>query len=497
MRDYFVSVVLRRLSAVIAVLILLTSFASAEGTRITFLHTNDMGEISGKPGFGGFPELATLLQQEREKNPTAITTFGGDLISPSLMSGLSKGEEMIEMMNALKLDVAVLGNHEFDFGEDVTRARVGQSKFPWLASNVSVSEEMPIGNQKNLLKVVAGYKIGFFGITTPHTADLSSPGENVIFDDIIAAANEQVAELQAKGADIIVALTHMSYANDLRLVHEVKGLHVLLGGHDHKVIAVQENGVAMLQAGSDLRYLGVLDLNVERIEKRGKQVLQIVPSWRVLATKEVNPTPAIAAKVAAFEASLDGELNVEIGRTDVALDTRRASVRSHQTVFGELVATAMRDKVGADFGFTNGGGIRGDRTYKAGTILTRRDILKELPFGNVTVSVEVTGNDIAKLVEHSVSEVEEVSGRFAQFAGLTYDLDVSRPVGKRTSNIMINGQPLDHTETYVVATNDYVASGGDGYDMLKFAPKIIDAAAGELMASSVINAIKEMKVIRP
>ncbi|MBO6827066.1 MAG: bifunctional metallophosphatase/5'-nucleotidase [Sneathiella sp.] len=496
MTGLFGTAVKRQVVFILSILLFSVSFANAEKARITFLHTNDMGEIAGKPGFGGFPELATLIRQERRRNPNAIATFGGDLISPSLMSGLSKGAEMVEMMNALKIDVAVLGNHEFDFGEDVTRARVKQSEFPWLASNVSMSGGDPLGSQMNAIREVGGYKIGFFGITTPHTVDLSSPSDKVRFGDIISAAEGQVEELRSVGADIVVALTHMNYADDLRLAREVPGIDVLLGGHDHRVIALQENDVSILQAGSDLRYLGVLDLDVERLEKRGKQVLQIVPTWRMLATRDVAPSADIASKVAAFEKSLNEELNIEIGRTDIELDTRRTSVRGQQTVFGTLIAAAMRDKVSADFGFTNGGGIRGDRTYEAGSILTRRDILKELPFGNVTVSVKLSGSDVAKLVEHSVSEIEEGAGRFAQFAGLTYDLDVTKPVGQRTSNIKINGAMLDTSKTYIAATNDYVAKGGDGYAMLKDAPKIVDAAAGELMASTVIDAIKKMGVIR-
>ena len=491
---------IRKLTSLVGVVVALMLMAPqgyADTTRITLLHTNDMGEMAGKPGYGGFPELATLLKQKRAENPEAITTFGGDLISPSLMSGLSKGTEMVAMMNALKLDVAVLGNHEFDFGADVARARIKQAQFPWLASNVkAVSGEKALGSVPQYIKKVGDFTVGFFGLTTEETVDLSSPGEKVEFSNVIETGKQMVAELKAKGADIIVALTHLDYAEDLELARNVKGLNVILGGHDHRVIALQENGVSILQSGSDLRYLGVLDLNVSVVEKRGKKKLMVVPSWEVVATKDVPANPEVAKMVSDYAMALDKELEVAVGKTNVALDTTRASVRTKQTVFGRFIAEAMREKVGADVGFTNGGGIRGDRKYTAGLTLTRKDILTELPFGNVTVSLEVSGQNLADLVEHSVSKVEDGGGRYGQFANLEFKLDASKPAGNRISEIMIGEAALDPQKRYIIATNDYVAKGGDGYAMLKDAKRIVDAAAGELMASTVINAIKKAGGVR-
>ncbi|MBE7638604.1 bifunctional metallophosphatase/5'-nucleotidase [Sneathiella sp. P13V-1] len=485
------------IGVMMSLLMIFTAQAIAEGTKITLLHTNDMGEMAGKPGYGGFPELATLLKLHRDENPSAITTFGGDLISPSLMSGLSKGTEMVAMMNALKLDVAVLGNHEFDFGADVARARIKEAKFKWLASNVrTVDGEDALGSTPIFLKKVGDFTVGFFGLTTEETVDLSSPGEKVEFANVIETGNQMVAELKSKGADVIVALTHLDYAEDIKVARQVKGIHVILGGHDHRVIAMQENGVSILQSGSDLRYLGVLDLDVSVVEKRGKKKLQVIPSWEIVATKDIPANPEIAKMVSDYAMALDKELDVAVGKTSVELDTTRVSVRTKQTVFGQFIAESMRQKVGADIGFTNGGGIRGDRTYKAGTVLTRKDILTELPFGNVTVSLEVSGKDLAALVEHSVSKIEDGAGRYGQYANLEFILNASKPAGERVSDIKVGGAPLDITKTYIIATNDYVAKGGDGYAMLKDAKRIVDAAAGELMASTVINAVKDKGGIR-
>ncbi|WP_025899342.1 bifunctional metallophosphatase/5'-nucleotidase [Sneathiella glossodoripedis] len=477
-----------------AVLVATINFAfvaSAQEVRISFLHSNDMGEISGKPGYGGFPELATLIEQERARQPNAITTFGGDLISPSLMSGLSFGVEMVDMMNAIGIDVAVVGNHEFDFGAEVARERIAQSNFPWLASNISLKEGIrSLGTVSSIIKEVNGFKVGFLGLVTPETATLSSPGEGIVFQDVVKAASTVVSSLQNNGADIIVALTHMNLADDLRLANEVDGLHVILGGHDHRPFATVENNVVILQAGSDLRYLGVVELALEWKEKRGKKYLSIIPSWYLKSTTAVPKSAPVAEMVAKFEAGLDQQLNVAVGITELALDTRRSSVRTKENFFGKYIAQAMRDEVEADIGFTNGGGIRGDRQYEAGAMLTRKDILGELPFGNVTVKLELTGVQVKDMVEHGVSDVENAAGRFAHYSGLEYSYDINKPVGARVTQIKVGGRKLEPESKYTLATNDYVAGGGDGYSMLPDSKVLIDKSAGTLMATTVMNYIK-------
>jgi 5'-nucleotidase/UDP-sugar diphosphatase len=146
--------------------------------------------------------------------------------------------------------------------------------------------------------------------------------------------------------------------------------------------------------------------------------------------------------------------------------------------------------VKADIGFSNGGGIRGDRQYEAGTILTRKDILKELPFGNVTVKLEVTGAQVREMVEHGVSKVEDAAGRFAHYSGLDFAYDPSKPAGERVTSLSVGGAPVDPAKTYTLATNDYVAGGGDGYGMLPSGKVLIDKSAGTLMATTVMNYIK-------
>ena len=247
---------------------------------------------------------------------------------------------------------------------------------------------------------------------TPETEILSSPGEDIAFAPVMSSARNAVDDLKAQGAELIVALTHLYIAEDLELAAGVEGIDLILGGRDHIPVSSYESGVAILKAGHDAHYLGVVDLHVERVEQDGETSLSVLPEWRLIASADVEPDSEIQALVDAHTATLDEELGVAIGKAAVELDSRRSSARSRETSFGNLIAGAMRRGTGADVGLTNGGGIRGDRIYAPGTEITRRDILEELSFGNVTVLLELTGAELRAALENGVSQVENLAGRF-------------------------------------------------------------------------------------
>ena len=178
---------------VLAVVAVLAASASAQTATVTFLHVNDVYEISPRQGRGGFAPLMTLLEQERTAAPGAITTLGGDLIGSSMMSGITKGTQMIEMVNAIGLDIAVVGNHEFDFGTEILKQRVGDSKFPWLGTNVlGVDGKIFPGLVGTATRKVGDLTIGFFGIITPDTHHLSNTGPEVSFAPIVDTARAAI-----------------------------------------------------------------------------------------------------------------------------------------------------------------------------------------------------------------------------------------------------------------------------------------------------------------
>ncbi len=196
-----------------------------------------------------------------------------------------------------------------------------------------------------------------------------------------------------------------------------------------------------------------------------------------------------------FEKKLDESLNVEIGTTAGMLDSRRNVVRAEELAMGNLIADAMKAASGADVTITNGGGIRADRTYDPGTVLTRRDILTELPFGNVTVVTELPGSQVLAALENGVSQVEKGAGRFPQVSGIEFVYDPTAPAGSRIVSVKINGADLNPDTVYKVATNDYMLGGGDGYGALGGGKVLINAGNGNLMANDVMDYVAEMGTV--
>lgn len=428
-----------------------------------------------------------------------IVTFGGDMISPSVLSGIDRGAHMIDLANAVGFDVAVLGNHEFDFGPEVLKARLAESETVWLAGNVSVAggDGFP-GTAATWMAEREGWGIGFLGLVTTETQLISSPGSEISFA-LAADAGARMAEaLKANSADIVIALTHQGLGTDLELLRTVPAIDVVLGGHDHLLIARHDGRQAVMKAGSQGRHVGVLTLQMERVEGRGG-VPRVVwtPSFRLRSTAGIAGDAAIAEKVRGYQARLDATLDVVIGETATELDTRGLSSVTGETAFGNLLTDAMREATGADIALSNGGGIRGDTVYPPGTRLTRKTVLGELPFGNKTVVLRLTGAQVREALENGVSRAPWGSGRFPQVSGLAFSFDARLPPGARVTGVTVGGAPLDDGKSYTLATNDFLARGGDDYRVFKAAEVLIDSASGDLMAGQLIDHIVAAGTVAP
>jgi 2',3'-cyclic-nucleotide 2'-phosphodiesterase (5'-nucleotidase family) len=348
-----------------------------------------------------------------------------------------------------------------------------------------------------MTRQVGDLTIGLFGLLTPETARLSSPGPTVTFTPLVPTAQTAVAALRQAGADVIIALTHLSMAEDRVLAQQVPGISVILGGHDHEPITWYEGETLIFKAGSDAHYLGRIDLAMEKKGTEKGPRVTVTPSWRMLANRGVPPEPGVAAEVARYTATLDQELSQPVGQTRTALDSQTAEVRTRETTMGNLVAEALRETLQADVALVNGGGIRGNRLYEAGMTLTRRDILQELPFGNPAVLVELSGADLLAALENGVSQVEHKAGRFPQVTGLRLTYNPGKPAGSRVLDVQVGDKTLDRTATYRVATSDFLLKGGDGYSSLRQGKVLIDASGGTLIATIVMRYITTQGSVAP
>jgi 5'-nucleotidase/UDP-sugar diphosphatase len=201
----------------------------------------------------------------------------------------------------------------------------------------------------------------------------------------------------------------------------------------------------------------------------------------------VAPDPEIQAVVDHYQAELGQELNQPVGTTIVLLDTRRSTVRAGESNFGDLIADAMRAAVGAEVALTNGGGIPGDRTYEPSAVLPRKDIVTELPFGNVVMLMALFRRRSLAALENGVSQVQGAAGRFPQVPGLTFSYDPAKRAGSRIVKVEIGGAPLYPGRIYKVATNEYIFGGGNGYAALGRRKPLIEPSAATLMATVVMN----------
>ncbi|SMF52004.1 Calcineurin-like phosphoesterase [Azospirillum oryzae] len=471
----------------------------AQTGTLTFLHVNDVYEIAPVKGQGGFGPLMTLLKRERAAAPDAITTVGGDFLSPSLLSGTTRGAQMIALFNAIGVDAVTFGNHEFDFGPDTLKQRMAESKFPWIGSNVRSADGSAFaGTVPSWTRTIDGITVGFLGLITPETARLSSAGPSLSFSPVLETAAATVKDLRAKGATVVVALTHLTIAEDRELASKVKGIDLILGGHDHDPISFYEGSTLILKAGHDAQYLGVVKLAVETKDAgKGPATTTVPTEWRFVTTAGVAPDPSVESVVDGYTKRLDSDLAAVIGTTTTELDSRKDVVRSRESSMGNLIADALRDALKADVAITNGGGIRADALHPAGSTLTRKDIFAELPFGNVGVLVEMSGQDLISTLEHGVGKVEEKAGRFPQVSGLTMTYDPKAPAGRRVTSVNVGGKPLDPQATYRVATNDYMLKGGDGYAAFPRAKVIVDASGAVLLATIVMNYVESKKTVAP
>jgi 2',3'-cyclic-nucleotide 2'-phosphodiesterase (5'-nucleotidase family) len=468
----------------------------AQTANVTFLLVNDIYEMGDSGGRGGFPKLTTAVKAERAKGGTVIYVHAGDTISPSLLSGFDQGEHIMVLTNMEPPDIFVPGNHEYDFGPEVFVKRMGEATFPILAANLRDASGNRIAGIADTMMIEVGpAKIGIIGLTADDSPVKSTPG-NLKIAPTVATAAALAKELRAAGADLVVAVAHASRGQDLEMLtgHTVD---ILLSGDDHDLMTFYDGRTIMVESMSDARVLVAVDVAITVKVDGDKRSVSWWPKVRTIDTADVEPDAAVAAKVAEYESELSKELDIAVGKTTTELDSRRASVRGGETAIGNLIADAMRHAVGADVAITNGGGIRGDKTYPAGSELTRRDILTELPFGNKNLLLEVSGQGVIDALENGVSQVENGAGRFPQISGLTFTLDASKSAGSRVSNVMVGDKPIDPAATYKVSTNDFMANGGDGYTVFRSAKVLLGTLDGKLMANDVMAYVRSMGEVSP
>ena len=471
--------------------------AFADNVKITVVGVGDIYAFEGGKDRGGFSRLNAVAKAEKAANPNTLYVFDGDMISPSLLSGIDYGSNTIQLTNVVPFDLAVPGNHEFDFGPSVFLDRVKQSKYPWAAINIEGPDGKPIEGVGHdvVMKEFGGVKVALVPVELDETTELATT-KDWKFDPTVAAALDAAQKARDGGADIVIGVVHAGHDQDYALQAAHK-FDLIVSGHDHDLRIGYDGLSAYVETSTEANYLPVVDLNVVVTPAEGdkKRTVAWTPEFRIIDTAAVTPDPDTQKIVEELKTKLSAELDVKIGTITNELSSKRSVVRGEESAMGDLIADAMIAQSGAEVAVTNGGGIRGDKVYPAGTVLTRKDVFTELPFGNKTVVEEISGADLLAGLENGFSQVEQGAGRFPQVGGMTVTADLTKAAGARVQTVTINGKPLDPAATYKLATNDYMIGGGDGYTAFSKGKVLVDPSAAHLMASDVIDYIQAKKTI--
>ena len=476
-----------------------TGAASSQAgeTRITLVLVCDVYKMAEEAGRGGMARISAALKAEKAGHEYVLIAHAGDTISPSLMSGFDKGAHIVDLFNMTPLDVFVPGNHEFDFGPDVFLQRMRELKATKLAANLREAGGKAItGISDSQIVAFGPVTIGVIGLTADDSAITSRPGR-LQFAESLAVATREAARLRKAGADLIVLVPHAGRALDEQLF--TSGVaDVILSGHDHDLYMNFNEKTAIVEAGEDGMAVVAVDLAV-RVEDKGdgKRKVRWWPHFRFIDTADVTPDADVAARVATYESKLDAAIGQPIGRTMTEFDSRNATVRGGEAAIGNLFADALREGTKADVTLINGGGFRGGKIYPAGSQLSRKDVLTELPFLNKALVLEVSGATLKEALEQGFTGAENEVGRFPQVSGMRVKADLTRPVGKRVVSIEVGGVAVKPGRSYRLVTNDYLAGGGDGYTALKGAKPLVGPTDADLVSNLVSVYIQAKGTVAP
>lgn len=442
---------------------------------------------------GGAGRLVTAIAQERKKleGQNVLLLNAGDSFQGSLFYITYKGAAEEEFLNQIKPDAVTLGNHEFDDGESALVPYLDKAKFPVVSANVVPNDKSGANGKikPSIVVEVGGQKIGIVGAVTNDTPELASPGPNIAIADDVKSITAEVEKLKAQGINKIIAVTHIGYNRERDVIAKIPGVDVVVGGHSHTLLSNTDPKAAgpyptmvdnpdgykvpVVQAASYSKYLGEFKVVFD-----DNGVVKEASGDPIFLDKSITPDPAVLARIKELGAPIEALKNKEVAETTKPIDGSRENCRARECEMGNLVSDAVLDRVkgqGVEIVISNGGGLRA--SIDQGTV-TMGEVLTVLPFQNTLATFKISGKDLVAGLESGLSQIEDGAGRFPQVAGLKYSFDksVAPNAGRvKSVEVMENGAwaPINPDKQYLVATNNYVRQGGDGYKV--FAEKATDA----------------------
>jgi 5'-nucleotidase / UDP-sugar diphosphatase len=451
--------------------------------QLIVLHTNDTHghpvKFANSPadGAGGLPARATLVKEIRSRYENVLVLDAGDINTGRPESNFFKAEPDIIGYNYIGYDAMALGNHEFDNSADVLKKQMKQAKFPFLSANVKTKDGKNVATPY-IIKSFKGLKVAVFGLTTRDTAVMGGP-ENVkdlVFEDEVKTANELVPKLR-KQADIVIALVHLGiYENETEgsryLAKNVNGIDLIVDGHSHTMLdkPIYVNNTPIVQAWQWGMIVGegVFTIKNRKIESFEWKAVPVNLKEKVknsdgkeeikFVGNQIDEDRTLLEQLSKYPEQVDKLLSEKIGETSDVFPNKE--VRLKETALGDLVADSMlwyTKNLGVDFAIQNSGGIRTD--LPKGDI-TKKNVYEIIPFDNSTVVVNLKGSEVKKIFDY-IATIAQGKGAFPQVSeGVSFTINYDKGV---CEDVLIGGKPIDEEKIYKIATNSFVATGGDGY----------------------------------
>lgn len=499
----------RVLCAAALTCLMIPGVSAAQDDPIIILHTNDvhcqveqvlnLDGTSSAIGYAGVSACLSELEAKYGKDRVLLVD-AGDAIQGGPMGTLTDGGYIVDIMNHLGYDLAVPGNHEFDYGTDKFLSLAEQrADYPYLSANFTDLTTGAAVFEGYRLFSFGDVEVAFVGVTTPETITSSTPASfrneagEFIYDfrqgdqgaQLYAAVQSCVDSARAEGADFVIAVAHLGdnpasapWTSE-NLIANTRGIDGVIDGHSHSagtktVTAPDGRQVVLTQTGSKLANLGMITIQ----PTTGQLTAELISSY---SHRDLDTATYLNTLQGEFDALMDQVVaQSQVDLTTLDPDTGVRAVRSRETNLGDLCADAYRTVLGADVAMANGGGIRAD--LPAGEI-TYEQIMNIYPFGNELCVVEVTGEQLLQGLEMSAMKLPGENGGFLQVSGLTYTINTSVPTPvvldqngqfvrlngeNRVTEVLVNGEPLEPEKTYTLAASDYLLlEGGDGMTMFR------------------------------
>jgi len=501
--------------------------------HLTILGTTDLhGNIfpidyyKNTPDNRGLAKMATLIERARHENPNTLLLDSGDTIQETPLEYYHNRKNnrppdpMMLVMNSLNYDAMAVGNHEYNFGLQVLEKARSEARFPWLSANTYDKGTDHTHYQPYLIKDVAGVRIGVLGLTTPGIPNWeNSPNyEGLEFHEPVSETKKWVAVLRDKEkVDLVIVSMHMGLEEDLhtgeinpgQVPHEnealavarnVPGVDLILMGHTHRdVPSLYMNGVLMVQADYWGKHLARVDIYLDKDGNR----------WRIYAKSartipaDVEPDQQVLKLTETYNRETQAWLSKPIGESAKELTAREARFRD--TAILDLIQRVQLEAGKADVSMA--ASFNAEARIPVGA-MTVRDIAGLYVYENTLVVLEVTGQQLKEALEHSAryfrafepgkTAAELVDEKIPEYnfdvaEGVTYDLDISKPFGQRIQNLRFKGQPVNPTQKFRLATNNYRLNGGGGYIMYRDAPVVYRSS--EEIRDLIIDWVERHKTI--